>query len=188
VDEHTVQSQNKQPQASHVTEAKSSTDDAAELRLFREHFAEIRQSWMALTEEILERYAVDLATCNLREFGKFTANHTLSLKQQVKQLKKQLQQANPVAPAKPAAELKAKPEPEPSAPEKANRWEEKLLAISPWFNPIIGRVREGISKGWDWRFFSNNRAWKDAVNLVGKPRRNDAAALIQSLLKSDQQG
>jgi hypothetical protein len=185
LDEHTVQVQNIQPQASHMTEATFSAADAAELRLFREHFAEIRQSWMALTDEILERYDVDLTTCDLREFGKATADHTLSLNQQVKQLKKQLQQANPVDPVKPAAELKTKPE--PAAPEKVNNWEERLLAISPIFKTIMSRVREGISKGWDWRFFSNNRAWKQAVKLAGKPFSNDAATLIQSLLKGDQQ-
>ena len=114
-------------------------------------------------------------------------DHIQSLNRQVTQLKIQLKQANPVAPAKPAAELKANSDQAAVAPEKANSWEERLLAISPIFETIISRVREGISKGWDWRFFSNNRAWKDAVNLVGKPRRNDAAALIQSLLKGDQQ-
>ena len=75
-----------------------------------------------------------------------------------------------------------------AAPAEDDDWEQRLLDLTTRSNPIIGRVREVISKGWDWRFFSNNRAWKDAVNLVGKPRRNEAAALIQSLLKGDQQG
>jgi hypothetical protein len=171
-----------------VTEATFSAADAEELRLFCEHFTEIRRLASPYLEEFMISYNVYIDHCDLRDFGKVMLDHIESLNQQVKQLKKQLEQANPVDPAKPAAELKAKPEPEPSAPEKANRWEEKLLAISPWFNPIIGRVREGMNEGWDWRFFSNNRAWKDAVNLVGKPLRNDAAALIQSLLKSGQQG
>jgi len=182
----TVDDEHDLSETTHMTEATFSTADAEELGLFRKHFAEIRQSWMALTDEILERYGVDLSTCDLREFGKVMFDHTQSLNQQVTQLKIQLKQANPVAPAKPAAELKAKPEPEPAAPDKANNWEEQLLAISPAFEPVISRVREGISKGWEWRFFSNNRAWKDAVNLVGKPLRNDAAALIQSLLKGGQ--
>ena len=186
LDEHTVQSQNKQPQASHVTEAKSSTDDAAELRLFREHFNEIRRLGSPYLEEFAITYAVFIDTCDLREFGKVMFDHIQSLNRQVTQLKIQLKQANPVAPAKPAAELKAKPEPEPSAPEKANRWEEKLLAISPWFNPIIGRVREGISKGWDWKWFSNDRTWRKTPSLVDKQLRDEAAALIQSLLKGGQ--
>ena len=186
----TVDDQHDLSETTHMTEATFSAADAAELRRFREHFVEIRQSWMALTEEILERYDVDLSTCDLREFGKVMFDHTQSLNQQVTQLKIQLKQANPVPPAKPAAELKAKPEPEPepAATEKTNNWEERLLAISPIFETIISRVREGISKGWDWRFFSNNRAWKQTVKLAGKPFSNDAAALIQSLLKGDQQG
>ena len=169
-----------------VTEATFSAADAAELRLFCEHFTEIRRLASPYLEEFIISYNVYIDSCDLRDFGKVMLDHIQSLNQQVKQLKKQLQPANPVDPAKPAAELKTKPEPEPAAPEKANNWEEQLLAISPAFEPVVSRVREGITKGWDWRFFSNNRAWKDAVNLVGKPLRNDAAALIQSLLKGGQ--
>jgi hypothetical protein len=169
-----------------VTEATFSAADAAELRLFCEHFTEIRRLASPYFAEFIISYNVYIDSCDLRDFGKVMLDHIQSLNQQVKQLKKQLQPANPVDPAKPAAELKTKPEPEPAAPEKANNWEEQLLAISPIFESIISRVREGVSKGWDWRFFSNNRAWKDAVNLVGKPLRNDAAALIQSLLKGGQ--
>jgi hypothetical protein len=140
-----------------------------------------------LTDEILERYGVDLSTCDLREFGKVMFDHTQSLNQQVTQLKIQLKQANPVAPAKPAAELKAKPEPKPAAPEKANSWEERLLAISPAFEPVIDRVQEGISKGGDWQWFSNGRKWRNTHSLVDKQLRDEAAVLIQSLLKGGQQ-
>ena len=73
-----------------------------------------------------------------------------------------------------------------AAPAKDDDWEQRLLDLTTRSNPIIGRVREGISKGWDWRFFSNNRAWKQAVKLAGKPFSNDATALIQSLLKGGQ--
>ena len=187
LDEHTVQSQNKQPQASHVTEAKSSTADAAELRLFREHFNEIRRLGSPYLEEFAITYAVFIDTCDLREFGKVMFDHIQSLNRQVTQLKIQLKQANPVAPAKPSAELKANSDQAAVAPEKANSWEERLLAISPAFEPVFGRLREGISTGRNWKWFSNDRTWRKTPSLVDKQLRDEAAALIQSLLKGDQQ-
>ena len=96
--------------------------------------------------------------------------------------------ADVAAPAKPKPATKPQTEAAyAAAPAEDDDWEQRLLDLTTISNPIMSRVREGISKGWDWRFFSNNRTWKDAFKLVGKPRRNDAAALIQSLLKSDQQ-
>ena len=186
LDEHTLQSQNKQPQASHVTEAKSSTADAAELRLFREHFNEIRRLGSPYLEEFAITYAVFIDTCDLREFGKVMFDHIQSLNRQVTQLKIQLKQANPVAPAKPAAELKANSDQAAAAPEKANSWEERLLAISPAFEPVFGRLREGISTGRNWKWFSNDRTWRKTPSLVDKQLRDEAAALIQSLLKGGQ--
>jgi hypothetical protein len=188
LDEHTVQSQNKQPQASHVTEAKSSTADAAELRLFREHFNEIRRLGSPYLEEFAITYAVFIDTCNLREFGKVMFDHTQSLNRQVTQLKKELEQANSAAsdPAKPAAELKANSDQAAATPEKANSWEERLLAISPAFEPVFGRLREGISTGRNWKWFSNDRTWRKTPSLVDKQLRDEAAALIQSLLKGGQ--
>jgi len=188
LDEHTVQSQNKQPQASYMTEAKLSAADAAELRLFREHFNEIRRLGSPYLEEFAITYAVFIDTCNLREFGKVMFDHTQSLNQQVTQLKKELEQANFAAsdPAKPAAELKANSDQAAATPEKANSWEERLLAISPAFEPVFGRLREGISTGRNWKWFSNDRTWRKTPSLVDKQLRDEAAALIQSLLKGGQ--
>jgi hypothetical protein len=188
LDEHTVQSQNKQPQASHMTEAKLSAADAAELRLFREHFNEIRRLGSPYLEEFAITYAVFIDTCNLREFGKVMFDHTQSLNRQVTQLKIQLKQANSAAsdPAKPAAELKANSDQAAATPEKANSWEERLLAISPAFEPVFGRVREGIRTDRNWKWFSNDRTWRKTPSLVDKQLRAEAAALIQSLLKGGQ--
>ena len=82
-----------------------------------------------------------------------------------------------------AAPAKSKPATKPhaepayaAAPTEDDDWEQRLLDLTTISNPIISRVREGISKGWDWRFFSNNRTWKDAIKLVGKQLRDEAAA------------
>ena len=137
-----------------------------------------------IQDEILKSHTVDLKTCDLWEFGMPIFGHTLVLNEASQQAEFAAVAAS--AKSKPAT----KPQAEPAyaaAPAEDDDREQRLLDLTAISNPIISRVREGISKGWDWRFFSNNRAWKDAVNLVGKPRRNDAAALIQSLLKGDQQ-
>ena len=106
-------------------------------------------------------------------------------------LNKASQPAKFAAVAAPAKSRPAtKPQAEPAsaaAPAEDDDREQRMLDLTSISNPIICPVREGISKGWDWRFFSNNRAWKQAVKLAGKPSTNDPAALIQILLKGGQQ-
>jgi hypothetical protein len=127
-----------------------------------------------IQDEILKSHTVDLKTCDLREFGMAIFDHTLVLKEA----------SQPAKFAAMAAPAKSKPATKPQAED--DDWEQRLLDLTTKCEPIIGRVREGISKGWDWRFFSNNRSWKQAVKLAGKSFSNDAATLIQSLLKGGQ--
>ena len=164
-----------------VDDVAPSLSDAEQLRQFNEQLSEVRQLWIDYRDEILERQAVDLRICDLRAFGRAIFDYTTMLKEE-------MTRANTTAftaPAnlKPATNPQAEPALHAAAQVEADDWEERLLALSPTFEPIVGRVRDGISNGWDWKSFSNNRAWKITVQLVGKSLRDEAATLIQNLLK-----
>jgi hypothetical protein len=127
-----------------------------------------------IQDEILKCQTVDPNTCDLREFGMAIFDHTLALNEAS-------QSAKFAAVAAPA---KSKPRHQASGRTCRGRyWKQRLLDLTTKCEPIIARVQHGISNGWDWKSFSNNRAWKKTVRLVGKPLRDEAATLIQNLLK-----
>lgn len=194
-----VEVEQEQPRAKQVDVATHSASDAAELRRFREHFAELLRLATPFQEMILLN-GVHLESLNLQEFGKAMIDHMSFLNEQVSSLKQRLEKADaaatsPACSPKPITVASASPahpeasaDPEVDTPSKFTGWEKQLLDISPSLAPIIGRVREGMGTGRNWEWFANDRTWKKVLSLVGKQLRDEAAALIQSLLKGGHQG
>lgn len=171
------------PQPKRVDEVTHSACDAKEPQL-HEQFQEVRQLWMPFRNELLKRNCIDIATCDLREFGKAIFDYTWVLKEEADRPKQQLEETA----VSDEAQTKRSAKPAPIAVERTEDagWEEQLLAISPSFAPLIERVWEGIRNSREWKWFSNDRTWKATSKMVGKELRDAAAALIKSLLKAAQ--